>query len=123
MADDGGDEGHVPDWNNQPFHRLIGPALAWSTVVEADGRAKNNQQKACAFCGKLYSGGPALIEQHMDAIFRSKLSHSLVSFVFFIMFNLSHKVTPSGGGSATLLPLLNSHYLRYPIRRENNINK
>jgi len=46
---------------------LQGSALEWSTVVEADGRAKNRgKDKLCMLCGKTYSGGPDKIRIHMD---------------------------------------------------------
>jgi len=45
---------------------LQGSALEWSTVVEADGRAKNRgKDKLCMLCGKTYSGGPDKIRIHI----------------------------------------------------------
>jgi hypothetical protein len=60
-------EDDVSKWTMRPIAELTGSALAWSTIVEVDGRKKTSTKKECAFCGKVYSGGPAVIGQHMDA--------------------------------------------------------
>ena len=55
-------------WGTAPVERLKSSALEWSTVIEADARAKNRgKDKTCLFCGKKYSGGPDKIRIHLDA--------------------------------------------------------
>jgi hypothetical protein len=58
--------GVLSEWNFLPIAELPGTALAWSTIVEADGRRKNSKHKTCALCDKHFCGGPAFIEQHID---------------------------------------------------------
>jgi len=56
----------LTEWNFAPVDGLPGTALAWSTIVEEDGRRKNSKHKMCALCDKVFCGGPAFIEQHID---------------------------------------------------------
>eukprot|EP00967_Tisochrysis_lutea_P078962 scaffold107829_cov22-Tisochrysis_lutea.AAC.1 len=61
----GGTETHA--WGTEPLWQLEGSALEWSMVREVDGRVKNRKKdKTCAFCGKMYSGGPDKIRIHLD---------------------------------------------------------
>ena len=51
----------------RPIEGLLGYDLHWSTVEEEKGKAKCVKGKSCALCHKSYSGGPFLIEGHLDA--------------------------------------------------------
>ena len=53
-------------WGMQPLRDLKGSALEWSTIEEANGRAKSVRAKCCIFCGHAYVGGPTNIRQHLD---------------------------------------------------------
>ena len=51
----------------RPIEGLLGYDLHWSTVEEEKGKEKCKKAKKCGLCGKNYSGGPCLIECHLDA--------------------------------------------------------
>lgn len=63
------DDDHEEDqykWGEEPIDTLTGTKLEWSTILEAQGRAKMRKAKECAFCGKSYAGGPDAIRTHLD---------------------------------------------------------
>jgi hypothetical protein len=62
------DEEEQYKWGEEPIDTLTGTKLEWSTILEAQGRAKMRKAKAkeCVFCGKSYAGGPDAIRTHLD---------------------------------------------------------
>ena len=59
-------------WNLRAIGELKGTELQWSTIEEDKGKAKAVKGKKCALCLRGYSGGPQLIEVHLDATMKPR---------------------------------------------------